>query len=64
MEHSDMSTRGRRKPTGSALAPVNLEPDSPPAVVVVSRKRGAKAKAPAARKTKVIVTPVTKRALS
>ena len=56
-----MSTRGCRKPTGAA--PVNPEPDSPPAVVVGRRTRGAKAKAPAARKTKVVVTPAAKRAL-
>ena len=57
-----MNTRGRRKPTGAAPVPVNPEPDSPPAVVVARRTRGAKAKAPTARKTKVVVTPVPKRA--
>ena len=57
-----MSTRSRRKPTEAALAPVNPEPDSPPAVVVARRTRGAKAKAPAARKTKLVLTPAAKRA--
>ena len=42
---------------------MNPEPDSPPAVVVGRRTRGAKAKVPAARKTKVVVTPAAKRAL-
>ena len=50
-----MSTRGCRKPTGAA--PVNPEPDSPPAVVVARRTRGAKAKAPTARKSKVSRDP-------
>ena len=58
-----MSSRGRRKPTRAALAPVNPELDSPPAVVVARRTRGAKAKAPTARKSKVVVTPAAKRAL-
>ena len=56
-----MSTRGCRKPTGAA--PVNPEPDSPPAVVVARRTRGAKVKAPTARKSKLSVTPAAKRAL-
>ena len=58
-----MSTRGCRKPTGAAPVPVNPETDSPPAVVVARRTRGAKAKAPTARKSKVSVTPAAKRAL-
>ena len=58
-----MSTRGRRKPTEAAPAPLNPEPDSPPAVVVARQTRGAKAKAPTARKSKVVVTPAAKRAL-
>ena len=64
-----MSTRGRRKPTGAAPVPVNQKADLSPTVLVGSKSvaskqtRGAKAKAPAARKSRVVVTPVTKRAL-
>ena len=58
-----MSTRGRRKLTGAAPVPGNQDPDLPPVVVVARQTRGAKAKAPAARKTRVVVTPATKRAL-
>ena len=58
-----MSTRGHRKLTGAVPAPVNPDPDSPPAVVVARQTRGAKAKAPAARKTKVVAKPAKKQAL-
>ena len=63
-----MSTRGRGRPTGAAPVPVNQNVDLPLNVVVGSKsvassQTRARAKVPVARKTKVVVTPVTKRAL-
>ena len=63
-----MSTRGRGRPTGAAPVPVNQDVDLPLNVVVGSKsvassQTRARAKVPVARKTKVVVTPVTKRAL-
>ena len=61
-----MSTRGRRKQTGAGPVPINQNFDQPPNVevrsesVAVGQKR-AKAKAPVARKTSVVVTPAKKR---
>ena len=52
-----MSTRSRRKPTGTATV---SDPETVPTATVVKPTR-AKAKAPAAEKKKVIVTPIKKR---
>ena len=63
-----MNIGGHRKPTGAASVPGNQNTDQPLNSVVGSKSvaskqtRGAKAKAPAARKSRVVVTPVTKRA--
>ena len=63
-----MSTRGRRKLTGAAPVPGNQNADLSTNVVVGSKsvasgQRRAKAKVPVARRTKVVLTPVKKRAL-
>ena len=52
-----MSTRARRKPAGTAPVP---DPKTVPTATVVKPTR-AKAKVPAAKKKKVIVTPIRKR---
>ena len=59
-----MSTRGRRKQTGPSRVPINQNVDQPPDVAgsVRTKKTKAKAKVPAARKSKVVATPVKNRA--
>ena len=63
---STMSTRGRRKQTGTSQVPIDQYSDQPPNVAarksVAAEQTRAKAKVSATRRTKVIVTPVEKRA--
>ena len=59
---SRMNTKGRRKPTGAAPVPENQDSDSPPTVLAARTTRGAKAKVPAVRKTKIDATTAKKRA--
>ena len=58
-----MSSRGRRKPTGTSQVPRDPGPDPIPDVAVrksAAEQTRAKVKVPVSRKTRVVVTPVEK----